>query len=642
MESIIFTNEKCVGCNKCISVCPAILANQAQTVDDKNMVLVNPEACVQCGSCFDACAHDAREFLDDTDAFFEALEKGKQLSVIVAPAFLANYPNEYGKILGYLKEKGVHHVYSVSFGADITTWGYLRYITENHFTGGISQPCPAIVSYIEKYIPELIPKLVPVHSPMMCTAIYVKKYLKNNDELVFLSPCIAKKIEIVDPNTQGYVKYNVTYEHLMKKIGNAYKNSKEAADEIEYGFGSIYPTPGGLRENVEHFLGKEQMIRQIEGEKRAYEFLHEYAERVSKKKNLPFMVDALNCEMGCIFGTATEPERNTEDVLFQINQLRNAYKSDTGKKGLRKREKSPWAKNISPKQRLENFFEQFQDLRLEDFMRSYTKKTISIQEPSEAERDRIYRSMNKMTDEERKIDCSACGYKTCREMTTAIHNGVNYKENCIHYTKDIVQKEKEEIIRKNQEEREAAEMRNREFEKIMENFEQLQLSMAELAEGNQQSAQEAGIMAERVTKLNDYCDEMRNGIGKIQQFLKEYEGSNQEIIEVSNQTNMLALNASIEAARAGDVGRGFAVIAEEVKKLSDNTKELIERNKESGNELLPAVGKCIEDINRVVEMVVDFNKKIMNIAASSQEIAAQNDMIAALATELQERMRRLV
>lgn len=642
MESIVFTNEKCVGCNKCISVCPAIMANQAESVGDTNVITVNAEACVQCGSCFDACGHGARDYLDDTDVFFEDLAKGKKLSVIVAPAFLANYPKEYGRILGYLKEKGVNHIYSVSFGADITTWGYLKYITEHQFTGGISQPCPAIVSYIEKYIPELIPRLVPVHSPMMCTAIYVKKYLNIKDDLVFLSPCIAKKVEITDPNTKGYVKYNVTYEHMMKKIGRAYEKSKEASDEIEYGFGSIYPTPGGLRENVEHFLGKEQMIRQIEGEKRAYEFLHEYLKRVQGKKSLPFMVDALNCEMGCIFGTATEPERNTEDVLFEINRLRNDYKSDIRKKGFSKKENSPWAKEISPKERLNNFFAQFKELKLDDFMRSYTNKHIQIQEPSDAEREQIYLSMDKLTKADREINCSACGYKTCREMTTAIYNGVNNKENCIHYIKDQVQKEKEEILQRNEEEARVRAERDAEFQKIMENFERLKESLAELADGNQQSAQEATVMASKVSELNSYCEKVKDGVGKMQEFLDEYKGSNEEIIGVSSQTNLLALNASIEAARAGEAGRGFAVIAEEVRTLSDNTKELIERNNANGNELLPSINKCIEDINRIVLTVRDFNEKIMNIAASAEEVAAQNDVISGLAVELQDSMRQLV
>ena len=642
MESIIFTNEKCVGCNKCISVCPALLANQAETIGDTNTITVNAEACVQCGSCFDACGHGARDYLDDTDVFFEDLAKGKKISVIIAPAFLANYPKEYGKVLGYLKSKGVNHIYSVSFGADITTWGYLRYITEHQFTGGISQPCPAIVSYIEKYIPELIPKLVPVHSPMMCTAIYAKKYLNIQDDIAFLSPCIAKKVEITDPNTKGYVKYNVTYDHMMKKIGRDYERCAEASDEIEYGLGSIYPTPGGLRENVEHFLGKEHMIRQIEGEKRAYEFLHHYLDRVQGKKPLPFMVDALNCEMGCIYGTATEPERNTEDVLFEINKLRNDYKTDVHKKGFSKKEKSPWAKELSPKERLENFYAQFKDLKLEDFLRSYTNRSIKIKEPSEAERDRIFESMHKMTKVDRTIDCSACGYKTCREMTTAIYNGVNQKESCIHYVKDEVQREKEEILLRNEEEKQIQQQRNEEFKKLMENFEQLQSAMVELAAGNQQSANEATVMAAKVSELNTYCEEVKVGVGKMQEFLDEYKGSNEEIIGVSSQTNLLALNASIEAARAGEAGRGFAVIAEEVRTLSDNTKELIERNSANGAELLPAIDKCIEDVNRVVLTVREFNEKIMNIAASAEEVAAQNEVISGLTGELQEGMRQLV
>lgn len=62
---------------------------------------------------------------------------------------------------------GVNHLLNVSFGADITTWGYLNYIRQNHFLGGISQMCPTVVSYIERYMPELLGKLIPVQSPIM-------------------------------------------------------------------------------------------------------------------------------------------------------------------------------------------------------------------------------------------------------------------------------------------------------------------------------------------------------------------------------------------------------------------------------------------------------------------------------------------
>ena len=135
-KGLVFTNDKCIGCNKCISACPVIVANRAvKTEAGLQRIEVDGEKCIACGACFDACEHGAREFADDTEAFFEALSKGEKLSVLWAPAFAANYPNEYRQILGGLKKLGVNRIISVSFGADITTWGYIRYITEHNFHG---------------------------------------------------------------------------------------------------------------------------------------------------------------------------------------------------------------------------------------------------------------------------------------------------------------------------------------------------------------------------------------------------------------------------------------------------------------------------------------------------------------------------
>ena len=246
-NGLVYTNEKCQGCNRCISVCPVLTANYSVQLQKGQRIEVHGENCINCGACFDACEHQARSFYDDTEQFFEDLAKGEQISVLLAPAFEANYPREYESVLGGLKKLGVNHIISVSFGADITTWGYINYITKNGMKGGISQPCPAIVNYIEHYEPQLISKLVPIHSPMMCTAIYAKKYMKIKDKLAFISPCIAKKKEITDPNTHGYVTYNLTFEHLMKYVRDHRISGPSVKDEIEYGLGSIYPMPGGLK-----------------------------------------------------------------------------------------------------------------------------------------------------------------------------------------------------------------------------------------------------------------------------------------------------------------------------------------------------------------------------------------------------------
>ena len=124
---MIFTNNNCIGCNKCIRSCPVLIAN----ISEDNKIDVNSEACIECGACFDNCKHNARDYEDDTEVFLNDLRKGKKYSVLVAPAFIANYPKDYKKIFGYLKSLGVLHIYPVSFGADITTWAYIKYIKEN-------------------------------------------------------------------------------------------------------------------------------------------------------------------------------------------------------------------------------------------------------------------------------------------------------------------------------------------------------------------------------------------------------------------------------------------------------------------------------------------------------------------------------
>ena len=155
------------------SVCSCMGACVSTDPDENGVSRINVDGnrCIACGACFDVCEHGAREYNDDTERFFADLKRGEKISILIAPAFKADYPREYEDVLGALKACGVNHMISVSFGADITTWAYINYIQKNNYLGGISQPCPAVVGYIEKYLPELLPKLFPVHSPMMCSAI---------------------------------------------------------------------------------------------------------------------------------------------------------------------------------------------------------------------------------------------------------------------------------------------------------------------------------------------------------------------------------------------------------------------------------------------------------------------------------------
>lgn len=641
MAGFVFTNDKCIGCNKCISVCPILTANQATLVDGRPRIEVNSEQCINCGACFDACEHGAREYTDDTERFFADLKGGIPISVLVAPAFQANYPNEYEKVLGGLKALGVKRIISVGFGADITTWAYINYIEKNNFYGSISQPCPAIVNYIETYRPELLQKLMPIQSPMMCAAIYAKKYMGITDKLAFISPCIAKKNEIEDPNTKGYVSYNVTFEHLMQYVRENKICGTPVQDETPHGLGAFYPMPGGLRENVRWFCGDDVFVRQIEGEGHAYEFLEDYQKRVLSGKKLPFMVDALNCNRGCLYGTGVEPEKaKSEDAVYVVWDIK--CKSKTGK--------GAWADKGSPKRRLAHLNRQFDKLRLEDFTRDYTDKSAGheIHQPSPEELRGIFSCMDKTSEELTKIDCGACGYKTCKHMATAIFNDCNTEESCIHYMKSQLEergKLAQQTANENAEARAKVKRKNELIAGIVEglntDFQDMNLSLQQLATGNSSNANESTAITGLMKKVMEFCGQLQTSFAAINALLEKLENNNNNITGIASQTNLLALNASIEAARAGEAGKGFAVVADEIKILAENSRTTAGDSNNNKEEIGDAIAQLVDESNRLIEIIDEVNARMTNLAASTEQIAASADMVAEISDELQNKVMEL-
>ncbi len=597
--------------------------------DGRTFISVDGDKCIACGACIDACEHKAREFNDDTERFFEDLKKGVGISILVAPAFKADYMNEYESVLGGLKELGVNHIISVSFGADITTWGYLNYIKNNNFQGGISQPCPAVVGYIERYAPELLPKLFPVQSPMMCAAIYAKKEMKITDKLAFISPCIAKKAEIDDPDNHGYVNYNVTFDHLMRYVREHNIKGKRASDEIEYGLGSIYPTPGGLKENVYWFLGEDVYIRQLEGEKHVYNYLDKHKDEIAKGTNKELFIDALNCGMGCIYGTAVEENvAGTDAALYNINKI----KADCKKMN----KKSAWGARLSPEKRLKNLNKQFAKLNLEDYLRKYTDRSdkCSYKVPDRDELENIYAEMNKTTPESRKIDCECCGYETCEMMATAIYSGFNRKENCIYYIKDEVEKEKiiaNELANNVKEEKDRIEEQTEDIRNAVKNvnemFETLYELMDNMNTGNDRNAEESTGISQAMMEVNAFCETLNNSMNDIMKLLDLLADNNEQVVAISGQTNLLALNANIEAARAGESGRGFAVVADEISKLADDTKETVAQSSDGQDKMKESVTAVINDTRTLLDTITDVNGRIQNLAAATEEISASSTQV---------------
>lgn len=642
-SSLVFTNDKCIGCNKCISVCSCTGACVSHEVDGANRIDVDGNRCVACGACFDVCEHGAREYSDDTERFFADLKRGEKISILIAPAFKANYPQDYERVLGGLKQLGVNRMVSVSFGADITTWGYLNYIQKYNYLGGISQPCPAVVGYIERNLPELLPKLFPVQSPMMCAAIYARKEMGVTDKLAFISPCIAKKMEIDDPNNKGVVSYNVTFNHLMKYVKENQVYGAFQSDEIEYGLGSIYPMPGGLKENVYWFLGESVFIRQIEGEKHMYHYLEHNKSKIAANKTKYLFIDALNCSSGCIYGTGCDPEKSgNDDVLEALLEIRESSKKAGSK--------SAWAKKLSPEKRLKKLNSQFKNLKLEDYLRSYTDRSAecAYKHPTEAERDAIFKEMNKNTKAERHINCSCCGYDSCEQMADAIFNGFNQKTNCIYYIKKEVEEQKataEELADQLTADKhliqEQKELILQTLKEINSEFDTLYRSVDDMAKGNENNAQDSAEISADIKDVTAFCESLSRSMDEISDFLRELSQNNDEVVSIASQTNLLALNANIEAARAGEAGRGFAVVADEINKLASESRETATRSNASQDKIMNSVSSIITDTRKLLDTVDGVNGRTQTLAAAAQEISASVSMVLGTANKIKEKLKVL-
>ena len=447
---LIYTEiEGCIDCNKCIHECPILKSNvSVMSSDGSYKVCVDEKECILCGTCIDTCVHNVRYFKDDCETFILDLKKGKNISVLVAPSFSINYPDEYKNIMGYLKSLGVRNFYSVSFGADITTWGYLNYITKNNTVGNVAQPCPSIVHYIERHKPELLSNLIPIQSPMMCTAIYLKRYKDVQEDFVFLGPCIAKKTEIESKRGLGLIRHNVTYKALLDHIRHEGVNLEDYPGiEIEgsYGLGSLFPMPGGLSENIEHYLGTEIPIVKVEGERRAYNYLQALAARSDSSKKdkdfMPIIVDVMNCRTGCCYGTGTEFRlaHDENDKACQAIVMRK--KTHSALKGQ-------YLNTLrDPAERFAHLNETFRELKLEDFMCEYVDNSLTDSRVvSDAEVEAVFvEKLKKLTDNDQNVNCSACGYKTCRQMAEAIAYGINHNENCVYYVRNSLTRSMEEI-----------------------------------------------------------------------------------------------------------------------------------------------------------------------------------------------------
>jgi len=459
-------------------------------------VKVDTQKCINCGRCITACKHNAREYMDDTKRFFDDLAMGVSLSLIAAPAIRTNIPY-YKRLFTYLKRAGVKQIYDGSLGADICIWAHIRYIEKNGPKPLITQPCPAIVTYCETFRHDLLDKLSPVHSPMACTAIYMREYGSVRCGIAALSPCIAKSNEFKET---GLIQYNITFSKLLKYLEDndiELPPVETGFDNIEGGMGSIFPMPGGLKENIDHYFGKTLHVTKAEGAD-VYHKLDLYSE--TPGDILPDIFDVLNCAEGCNIGSAVRHDTS----IFSIDKLMKERKDAS----------------MKDRDAVKETYKAFDNLDLSLFLRKYN--AIETDNPLITEKDieEAFEALGKTDHEKQHVDCSACGSATCYHMARKISLGVNIPNNCI--VKAMEDAKKEHIENLEARERVASIEKLRETDRLMqvmlESNPQINVLFSnrlEVIDCNPAAIQYMGFQSKE-EMLSGFMERFSNAIPKIQ------------------------------------------------------------------------------------------------------------------------------
>ncbi len=413
--------ERCRTCFTCVRECPA----KAIRIND-GQAQVLPERCIACGNCVRVCSQDAKQVVSTLDQVEQLLDSSDPVAACLAPSFPAEFPEaDVAELVGGLRSLGFDKVIEVAFGADLVAQRYRELLAENSRDGEryIATSCPAITRFVEKHHPELTERLAPIVSPMIATARALHEEHGDDMRVVFIGPCVAKKLEASTPGIEGEVDVAITFAELRRLLFKR-RVHQESVKPSEFdpphpNLGALFPISRGMLQaaDIQEDLTNGDVVA-ADGRQEFVEAINEFEEGALDARLLEVL-----CCSGCIMG----PGMTCQTPRFR----RRAHVSQYVNSRVAGYDKQEWHKDMR----------RFGHL---DLTRNYSADDQRLPEISDEDLRPVLARMGKQRPQD-ELDCGACGYPTCREHAAAIVLGLAENEMCLPYAIETLHKTVSEL-----------------------------------------------------------------------------------------------------------------------------------------------------------------------------------------------------